>query len=567
MRVPARLKNDNEKNKHASGGFFNDKILGFIVYKGKLIVTLFVIAFIVFLICYPMVGVNYDLSKYLPKTSYTKNALNLMEDEFGYPGMARIMVRNVSIERAKEMTMEIEKLDEVELAIGPGTLGDIYLTDAFIDNVFVDEFYKDGNALIQVIFKHGESDKETHEAINEIHKIVGEDAAYSGTAVGNKVRKEAVNNDIKIAIVISIIIIIAILILTTDSWIEPFLFILVMAVAIVLNIGSNIVFGEISFFTFSVAAILQLAVSMDYSIFLLHTFIAFKEQGIEIHEAMKLAIKEAGKSILASGATTIAGFIVIAMMEFTIGKDIGFVLTKGIILSLVTVLLLMPALILRFNESIEKTSHRKFMPEFRHLGKIVYKLRIAVLIIVAIIIIPCYVGQNLNKFYFGDGAMGPGPGTKLYEDGKAIDEEFGKSNMAIAILPNESLKKEKDLTNDINDLDFVNFGISLSGVVPDSIPQDFLPKNITKELRTDKYSRIIISTNTAEESDYSFECSNKLNDLVRSYYPEDSYVLGMTSTTMDIRDIMIKDYSFVTMASLIAIYIVVAITFKSFIMP
>ncbi|MBQ7241238.1 MAG: hypothetical protein IJS35_00445, partial [Firmicutes bacterium] len=177
MRVPARLKNDNEKNKHASGGFFNDKILGFIVYKGKLIVTLFVIAFIVFLICYPMVGVNYDLSKYLPKTSYTKNALNLMEDEFGYPGMARIMVRNVSIERAKEMTMEIEKLDEVELAIGPGTLGDIYLTDAFIDNVFVDEFYKDGNALIQVIFKHGESDKETHEAINEIHKIVGEDAA------------------------------------------------------------------------------------------------------------------------------------------------------------------------------------------------------------------------------------------------------------------------------------------------------------------------------------------------------------------------------------------------------
>ncbi|MBR2594684.1 MAG: MMPL family transporter [Firmicutes bacterium] len=567
MRVPAHLKNDNEKNTGASGGFFNDKILNFIVYKGKIIETLFIIAFIIFLVCYPMVGVNYDLSKYLPDTSYTKNALDLMQDEFGYPGMARIMVRNVTVERAKELTMEIEKLDEVDLAIGPGTFGNIYLTDEFIDNVFIDEFYKDGNALIQVIFKHGESDLETHEAIDEINRIVGEDAAYSGTAIGNKLRKEAVNKDIKIVIAISVIIIIGILILTTESWVEPFLFILVMVVAIMLNLGSNIFFGEISFFTFSVAAILQLAVSMDYSIFLLHTFTSFKDEGIEIHEAMKLAIKEAGKSILASGATTIGGFAVMALMEFAIGKDIGFVLTKGIILSLVTVLLLMPALILKFNKYIEKTSHRKFMPEFKTLGKIFYKLRFLAIIVVAIIIVPAYVGQNYNKFYFGDGALGPGPGSKLYDDGKAIDEEFGKSNMAIAILPNESLKKEKDLTKEINDLDFVNFGISLSGVIPESVPQDFLPKNLTKELRTDKYSRIIISMNTAEESDYAFECSEKLNDVVRSYYPEDSYVLGLTATTMDIKDILVKDYSFVTIASAIAILIVVIISFKSIFIP
>jgi len=288
MQIPVDLKNDNEKKKKPSGGFFNDKILGFIVYKGKFIETLFILAFIAFLICYPLVGVNYDLSKYLPDTSYTKNALDLMENEFGYPGMARIMVKNVTMERAKELTLEIEKLDEVELAIGPGTLGNVYLTDEFIDNVFADEFYKDGNALIQIIFKHGESDLETHECIDKIYEIVGEDAAYSGTAVANKLRKEAVNKDIKIVIVISVVIIIGILILTTESWVEPFLFILVMVVAIVLNLGSNIIFGEISFFTFSVAAILQLAVSMDYSIFLLHTFRSFKDEGIEIHEAMKL---------------------------------------------------------------------------------------------------------------------------------------------------------------------------------------------------------------------------------------------------------------------------------------
>ena len=170
-----------------------------------------------------------------------------------------------------------------------------------------------------------------------------------------------------------------------------------MAVAIVLNMGSNIMFGRISFFTFSTAAILQLAVSMDYSIFLLHTYTAIKQSGVDSRPAMEAAIEKSCSSILASGATTIVGFLVIALMKFTIGRDVGFVLTKGIVCSLVTVLFLMPTLILRFDKKIEKTAHRSFLPPLDGLGKLMYRIRIPVLAAAAFCAVPCYFGQSMNS--------------------------------------------------------------------------------------------------------------------------------------------------------------------------
>ena len=210
------------------------------------------------------------------------------------------------------------------------------------------------------------------------------------------------------AIGMAVVIIWLILTLTTTSWFEPFLFILVMAVAIILNMGSNLMFGRISFFTFSTAAILQLAVSMDYSIFLLHTYTGIKNQGLDSEAAMEKAIVEACGSILASGATTIVGFLVIALMKFTIGKDVGFVLTKGILCSLATVLFLMPTLILQFDKKIEKTAHRPFVPSFDGLGRVMYKIRIPVLIVAVLCAVPCYFGQAMNYFYYGDDALGSG---------------------------------------------------------------------------------------------------------------------------------------------------------------
>jgi len=545
-----------------------EKMAHFIVHRGRIIEKIFIAATIICAVCYPFVGVNYDLSKYLPDFAPTKQALDVMEEEFGYPGMARIMVKGVTMQEARTIRQRIADVEHVELVVGPDLATNVYSSDSFINNSLTDKFYKDGNAVYQIIFEDGDSEETTHEAINEIYEIVGKDrGCFAGSAVSNKERQESITKEIVTAIGISVVIIWLILTLTTNSWFEPFLFILVMAVAIILNMGSNLIYGRISFFTFSTAAILQLAVSMDYSIFLLHTYTAIKEEGLGSEEAMEQAIVKACSSILASGATTIVGFLVIALMRFTIGKDVGFVLTKGIVCSLVTVLLLMPTLILRFDKKIEKTAHKPLIPPFDKLGGIMYKIRIPVLVVSLACAVPCYFGQSMNYFYYGDDALGSSPGTRVYEDSREIEKVFGKANVVIAMVPNGSIVKERELTKELENQDFIDYALSMSGTLPEGIPESFLPKNLVEQLRTDKYARILISMMNREESEYSFQCSQVLTDIVHKYYPEDSYVIGMTPTTIDIRDILTDDYNRVSIISLLGVAIVVMITFQSVLVP
>lgn len=547
---------------------FFDKAVHLIVNKGKHIERIFLIVTILFAICFPFVGVNYDLSKYLPDFAPTKQALDVMEDEFGYPGTARIMVKNVSLQEAKAIRSRIAAVDDVELVVGADLATNVYMGDSFLSNDLTDEFYKDGNAVMEVIFEDGDSDKSTHRAIDEIYEIVGMDrGCFAGSAVSSKEREASITREITIAIGLALVIIWLILTLTTTSWMEPFLFILVMIVAILLNMGSNIIFGRISFFTFSTAAILQLAVSMDYSIFLLHTFNAYKKQGMELHLAMEGALKEACSSILASGATTIVGFIVIAFMRFTIGKDVGFVLTKGIICSLAAVLLLMPTLILQFDDKIAKTAHKPFIPSFDRFAKLMYRIRHVVFVFAILVAVPCYFGQGMNHFMYGDNAIGASPGTRVYEDTKEIDAVFGKSNPVIAMVPNGSVVQERKLTEALENLDYVNYALSMAGTLPAGIPESFLPKAVREQLRTEQYARIMISVDSEQESEYAFACSEDLERVIKAYYPENSYMIGMTSTTMDIRDILTDDYNKVSLLSLAGVAIVVMITFHSVLVP
>lgn len=557
---------------------FFDKFVHFVVFKGKLIESVFFAGTIICAVCFPFVKVNYDLSKYLPQFAQTKQALDVMEDEFGYPGMARIMVKNVSLQEAKRIRSKISDLEGVDVVIGPDLTTDVYMGASFaneglsdmtsLDSFSMNNYYRDGNALMDVIFKKGDDNPLTRSAIKEIYRIVGKDrGCFAGSAISSKEREESITHEITIAIGMALVIIWLILALTTTSWMEPFLFILIMIIAIILNMGSNLMFGTISFFTFSTAAILQLAVSMDYSIFLLHTFTAIKKTGVEIHKAMEMAVKESCSSILASGATTIVGFIVIAFMRFTIGRDVGFVLTKGIICSLATVLFLMPTLILHFDKMIEKTAHKPFVPPFDRFAKLMNRLRKPVFVIAMLLAVPCYFGQNMNAFYYGDDAIGAGPGTRVYEDTRKINEEFGKSNMIIGIVPNGSVVTERQLTDALEDLDFVNYAISMSGTIPRGIPESFLPDKVSKQLRSSRYARFLISMNTVQESQYAFDCSQKLENVIRKFYPDDAYVIGMTPTTIDIRDILTDDYNKVSLLSLAGVALVVLVTFQAILVP
>ena len=306
---------------------------------------------------------------------------------------------------------------------------------------------------------------------------------------------------------------------------------------------------------------------MDYSVFLLDMFTKERAKGNDPVTAVTNAIHKSLPSILASGATTIIGFIVLMLMRFSIGKDLGFVLAKGIVVSLITVLFLMPSLLLRWGDRIKRTEHKSFMPSFHGLGQTVYKVRYVVLGVVLLFVIPAFTAQNMNSFTFGNSALGSSPGTKVYEDEQQINGRFGKSNLILAVVPNTSMVKEKDLTDALDDLYYVKSVTSLAGTIPEGIPEKIIPKSATSLLHTENYSRIMIYVKTSDESDFAFQCANEITSIVKSYYPEDSYITGVIPSTQDIKSIITADYSFVNLLSILGVGLVVLISFKSLIIP
>lgn len=549
------------------GGKKRFDMIGFIVNKGRLIEKFFIAAVVISCIAACFVSVNYDMSEYLPNDAPSRAGLNLMEKEFGYPGTARVMIGPVSLYEAKIYKDRIAAVDGVDLVMWADTTTDIYSAGQFINYDNIEDYYKDDYAVMDVIFKEGDSSQRTRAAIDEMKEITGDKGYFMGSAVQNKSLSETLLREISVALVMGIIMIAVILCLTTTSWFEPVLFLMVMGIAIIINMGSNLIIGRVSFITFSVAPILQLAIAMDYSVFLLHAFTKQKLKGLEPKAAMEAAIKNSLSSILASGATTIVGFIVLMLMRFSIGRDLGFVLAKGIVISLVTVLFLMPTLILRFSGIIERTAHRPLMPSFHKMGNFVYKIRYVVLGAVIITVIPMFVAQNMNKFVFGNSALGASPGTKVYEDEQEINSRFGKSNLILAIVPNTGLVTERELTKDLKDLYYTKSVMSLAGTLPEGIPEDFLPESMTSLLHTDGYSRILIYIRTRDESNFAFQCSDEIKGLVQKYYPEGAYVTGVTPSTQDIRDTITVDYGIVNILSIIGVALVVAITFRSLIVP
>ena len=275
---------------------------------------------------------------------------------------------------------------------------------------------------------------------------------------------------------------------------------------------------------------------MDYSIFLLDAFTREKKKGLSDEEAMVDAVDAAINSIFASSLTTIAGFVALMFMKFSIGFDMGLVLAKGIVFSLLTVVLFMPAMIFRFAKWNEKTAHRPFLPDFHKMGRGIYKIRNIALVIMILVVPFAYTAQGMNSFLFGNSAVGVSEGTQVYADEQTINEKFGRSNMLVAIYPNTSAITEKAMSDEIEDLEYVK-------------------------------SRMLIYIRTKSESDKAFEYTNDIRDIVKKYYPEDSYVAGETPSTQDIKTTITADNARVNVLSLISVFVVVMFSFQSVLVP
>lgn len=535
---------------------------GVVKHKRLIVIVFFVCSFFSAL-CSQFVSVNYDMNAYLPSDTASTVSLEVMEDEFGggVPN-ARVMVSDITIPEAidiKEKIMDIDGVDEVTW------LDDVVDTTIPLDAVdkdIVSNYYVDSKALFSVTINE---DKRL-EAVNAIRDLVGEDNAMSGSAVDTSVATESTTKEIGKIVMVAIPFVLIVLFLTTTSWAEPIILLLSMGIAIILNAGSNLIFGEISFVTNAAGNILQLAVSLDYSVFLLHRYKEIKAEGIEPEEAMVKALCKSTGSILSSGLTTVIGFLALVVMKFRIGPDLGLALAKGITLSLITVFIFSPGLILYCSKLIDKTEHRNFMPSFEKFGKLVRKLMIPFTILFAIIIIPSYLGSINNSYYYGSSKIF-GEETKLGQDTKKIEEVFGKYNNYVLMVPRGDFETEEKLSDEIKGISKVNSIISYVDKAGAEVPMEYVDSETLSKLISDNYSRMIITVNTDLEGEEAFNVVEKIRSVSQKYYPDSYYLAGASVSTYDLMDTVTQDMVRVNLLAIGAVFVVLAITMKSIFVP
>lgn len=543
----------------------NDKIAEFIVKNRNKIGIIFIVATVISILLIPSVKINYNLSECISDTERAKRGMNIVEEEFAMQGFARVMINDVSLVEAKEYKNQIEKVDGVDMVVWLDDSIDIYRPLDFISEDVLRDYYNDGSAIFEIMFDEDDYSSKTSKAIDEINKIVPEGSNIIGSAVDTKSAADTVQSEVSKVMCILIPVVIIILVLTTDSYFSPILFMIVIGTSIFLNMGSNVIFKHVSFLTYSIVAALQLAVSMDYSVFMLHEFESHK--GEDLEKAMMETVKKSCLSIFSSALTTIAGFLALCFMGFTIGADMGLVFAKGIVLTLFTVILFMPCLILKSYPLIEKTRHKSFMPDFEKFAKYTAKISYLLIAIVLIITIPSYVAQKQNIFLYGSSSFGGGEGTKVYEDEKKINSKFDRSNPMIVLVPTGDYVSEKALVKEIEDMESVKKVQSLANLVSEGIPDSFVPIDKYQKFRTDKYSRLVIYTKTSSESDLAFETSRKIEELTKKYYGDNYEITGTVPITLNIKDVVNADYTRVNIFSILAVMVILLFTFKSFILP
>lgn len=511
-----------------------------------------------------LVRVNYDLVDYLPDGSPSTRALHVMERIFDEPvPNARIMVPNVTVPEALKYKARIAKVKGIAKVSWLDDMTDVCQPVEFIPSSVLDDWYKDGNALFTVVLDA----QNLRETAAGIRQIIGEQGAMAGEAVNIANAQETTGSEIGKMMLFIIPIILAVLFLTTGSWFEPALFLAAIGVSIAMNSGTNVFLGEISFITQATSAILQLAVSMDYSIFLLHRFAEFRAGGMDVQAAMANAMVKSFPSILASGLTTVLGFAALALMRFRIGPDMGIVLAKGICFSLTSVMLLLPALTVSTYKLIDRTSHRPFLPSFAKFGKSASKLFAPVTAAVLLLIVPAFLAQNSNDFIYGASAMSSDEDSRTWREEKRIENLFGKFNAMVMLLPTGRPLEEKALTESLRELPWVSSITSYDTAVGKGIPQEFVPDQALSQLVSGGYQRIVLTLSTPQEGPQAFAAVESIRAAAKRFYGDEWYLLGNSASVYDMRETVLADNKLVSIGAIGGIGLVLLLTFRSFVTP
>ncbi|PPA69078.1 efflux RND transporter permease subunit [Jeotgalibacillus proteolyticus] len=507
------------------------------------------------------VSVNYNMADYLPEDSPSLQAVDLMEEEFDDPvANARVMIKHVSVAEAQDYKEELEAIDGVSGVMWLDDVVDLKVPLQVANQDTVETYYKDDTALISISIRDGDE----VEVTQKIYDLIGEDNAITGEAVTTAVSQEMAGEESMYAALLLVPIIILILILSTNSWVEPVLFLTAIGVSILINLGTNIFIGEVSFITQSVAPILQLAVSLDYAIFLLHSFSDYRKKVADPTEAMKLAMKRSFPAIAASASTTFFGFMALTFMEFGIGADLGVNLVKGILLSFISVIVFLPALTLLCYKWIDRTKHRQLIPDFKGVGKRVIKLRVPSLIIVMLLIVPAFLAQSNTTFIYGAGEHPEN--MRAGQDARAVEEVFGKEMPIVLLIPEEDRGKEEELVQELEGLPKVSSVISYVNMVGAAIPPEYLEESMIDQFYSGNYARITLYTETEAEGEEAFSLIEQVAETADSYYDE-THLLGESVTLYDMKNIVQHDNTFVNVMTIVTVALVLLITFRSLSVP
>ncbi|MCL7745586.1 efflux RND transporter permease subunit [Halalkalibacter alkaliphilus] len=530
-------------------------------YK-KSIVIVFMLVTVLSAIAQLFVSVNYNMSEYMPEDTPSTKAIEVMEKEFDTPlSNAQVMIRNVSVQKAllyKEMLEEVEGVSDV---VWLDQVLDVKTPLEMAEKELVESYYKDNHALFSLTIREGDE----VEITEAIYELIGEENALAGEAADTAVAQSMAANEAMYAALLLVPLIVIILVISTTSWVEPLFFLTAIGVSVLMNLGTNIFIGEISFVTQSVSPILQLAVSLDYAVFLLHSFAHYRKVTTSPEEAMQLAIKKSFPAIAASAATTFFGFLALTFMQFEIGADLGVNLVKGIVLSFISVMIFLPALTVLFYKWIDKTQHKPFVPSSFSIGKGVMKVRVVSLLVVLILIVPSFLAQQETEFIYGSGENPET--TRLGSDIIAIDEVFGKTTPIVLLVPKGDVAREVRMEQDLEEVQHVTNVISYNQAVSPAIPSEYLDSSITDQFHSENYSQIILYTETDNEGDVAFQVVELVREIAASYYGDEALALGESVALYDMKTTITRDNVVVNILTIVAIGIVLIFTFKSISLP
>lgn len=534
-----------------------------IVNNPKKIMALFLIVTVICFFLTDDVGVNYDLSKYLPEGTASTISLEVMEEEFsgGIPN-ARVMVPDVTIPEALALKEEIADCEGVLSVTWLDDVVDIVQPIETLDADTVETYYQDSAALFSVTL----DEEHLVAAVNAIREVIGEDGAMTGDGVSTALSTSSTESEVAMITVVGVAFALFILMLTTTSWLEPVVVLLGMLVAVVINMGTNLMFGEVSFASNAAGPVLQMAVSLDYSVFLIHRYEECRLEQPDRKEAMVEALCRSTTSILSSGLTTVLGFVALVFMEFQLGPDLGLVLAKGVAISLVTVFLFMPVFILATGKWLDKLRHRSLMPDFHGFGRAVTRIMIPMVVVFLVVMAPSFLAANANSYYYGSSHIF-GEDTEYGQDTAAIEAVFGKSDTYVLLVPTGDLATQRELSDALHDIPEVKSILSYVDTVGQEIPEAYLDEATLSQLVSDDYSRMVLTVEADYEGEATFALVETIRETAQRYYPDSYYLTGEGVVACDLKTSITADLLRVNLLAIVAIFLVLLLTMKSISLP